>query len=993
MNSLTLATGDPRERSALRWALRICIVVLAYYVTGRLSLALPYIGSHITLIWPPAGIALAALLRWGPGMAPGLAIGAFCVTLDVGSPIALGAGVAVGNTLGPLAAALGLQRLGFHTALDRRRDVLLYGLLAAGGLAITATGGALSLAIAGVVPWDGLARAWSYWWLGDTVGALVVGVPLLTFSIHALRRHQTLGDAAGTLVLSGATVVCGAMALLAPAGQPGYLSPLIFMPHLLLCWLAVRAGVGVASLTALALAGCATWATSQGLGPFYTGNPHQGLALMWGYVATLSIIAVLVTALVAEVAASEERWQLALENSSAGVGDWNIRTGEMFFSRRLKALLGYGPDEITHTYGEWVSRLHPDDRPRLNDALHRHASGQTPAVRIEYRMRCKDGTWKWFEAQGRIVERDADGAAIRFVGAATDVSERRAAEERWRLAASLFEHLHEGLLITDAEHRILHVNPAYLRMSGHTRSELIGSVPALLQPPTPEQVSARAPMWASLKTLGSWRGETIDRRRNGEAYPQQATISAVRDADGEISHHVLVVSDITLARRQRVQLEQQARFDSLTQLPNRVYLAQLLRESLAQADREGQLLAVCYLDLDHFKPVNDQLGHQAGDQLLMELAARLRATVRDGDSVARLGGDEFVLLLRAHTVDEAGMALERVLKLISQPYSVGQSTPWHLTASIGATVYPIDGADADTLLRHADHAMYGAKQAGRNRVLFFDPELAREAAAQREAIERIEQALDTGELMLHYQPKVDMKRGLALGVEALLRWQHPERGLLPPGEFMPLVDPAEFAARLGDWVLQQAIAQLAAWHRMDIDLSVSVNITGRHLQDPNFAQRLGELLQQHPVPLSRKLTLEVLETTALADVAFTSGVMEQCRSLGVRFALDDFGTGYSPLTYLKRLPVDVLKIDRSFIHNMLDDAQDLAIVEGVIGLSRTFGCSVVAEGVESSAQAQRLVAMGCEIGQGYGIASPMPANAVSGWIKSYHLEDKAAVSP
>ena len=991
MNSLTLArSGSSREPNIMRWALRVCIVVLAYYLTGRLGLALPYIGSHISLIWPPAGIALAALLRWGPGMVPGVALGAACVALQVGSPLALGLAISAGNTLGPLAAALALQRFGFHCSLDRRRDILMYALAAGGGLALTATWGVLALALTGTLPWGGVARGWLFWWLGDVVGALATGVPLLTLDWAALRRPPRPGKALGTLALSALTVGTGAAALLAPAGQPGAgLSPLVFMPHLLLCWLALRAGVCAASFTALAVTACAAWGTSRGLGPFFTGEAHQSLALVWGYATTLSIITMLVTALVSEIAASEERWQLALDGSNTGVGDWDMRSGRMFFSRRLKALLGYRPEEITDTYGEWTTRLHPDDRPRLNEALQHHAAGQAPAVRTEYRMRCKDGSWKWFEVQGRVVERDEHGAPLRFVGAASDVSERRAAEERWRLAASLFEHLHEGLLITDADHRILHVNPAYLQTSGYSRHELLGTVPALLQPPKPEQMPLRAPMWASLKTQGTWRGETTDHRKNGEAYPQQVTISAVHGSDGQISHHVLVVSDITQARQHRAQLEQQARFDTLTQLPNRGYLAQLLREALAKADRDGHLLAVCYLDLDHFKPVNDQLGHQAGDRLLQELASRLQASMRGGDTVARLGGDEFVLLMHAHSVDETSMALERVLEVISRPYGLGRSAPRHLTASIGATVYPIDRADADTLLRHADHAMYGAKQAGRGRVLFFDPERAREATAQREAAERIEVALAAGELLLHYQPKVDMKHGRVLGVEALLRWRHPQQGLLPPGDFMPLIEPPEFAVRLGDWVLRQAIDQLAAWHNLGLHLSVSVNITGRHLQDPRFAQRLGELLRPHPPALARRLTLEVLETTALADVAFTSGVMEQCRALGVRFALDDFGTGYSPLTYLKRLPVDVLKIDRSFIHNMLGDAEDLAIVEGVIGLSRTFGCSVIAEGVESTEQARRLVEMGCEIGQGYGIAGPMPAEAVPGWISGYQQRMQA----
>jgi diguanylate cyclase (GGDEF)-like protein len=409
---------------------------------------------------------------------------------------------------------------------------------------------------------------------------------------------------------------------------------------------------------------------------------------------------------------------------------------------------------------------------------------------------------------------------------------------------------------------------------------------------------------------------------------------------------------------------------------------------MAACEREGCLLAVCYLDLDHFKPVNDRFGHAAGDRLLVELAGRLRGALRShaawSDAAARLGGDEFVLLLRTGTLEEAQLAVDRVLRVVCQPYVIGAGfEAVQITASVGATVYPLDRGDPDTLLRHADHAMYGAKQSGRNGYLFFDPEHSRRTEERVMAIGRLQEALDHHELILHYQPKVDMRRGTVLGVEALLRWNHPEQGVLPPGDFLPLVEHTGLSARIGDWVLEQALEQMALWQRMGLELSVSVNVSARHLQEPDFAQRLTELLARHPQSLGPKLELEVLETAALADVGYTSQLLEHCRGHGVRFALDDFGTGYSTLTYLKQLPVDVLKVDRSFIHNMLDDAQDLAIVEGVISLARTFGCTVVAEGVESPAQARMLIDLGCDVGQGMGLSPPMPAEAVYRWARDY----------
>ena len=309
--------------------------------------------------------------------------------------------------------------------------------------------------------------------------------------------------------------------------------------------------------------------------------------------------------------------------------------------------------------------------------------------------------------------------------------------------------------------------------------------------------------------------------------------------------------------------------------------------------------------------------------------------------------------------------------------------PVTVTASIGATVFPLDDADAETLLRHADHAMYGAKQAGRNGYLFFDAEHDRRAEARFVALGRVQEALDANEFRLHFQPKVDMRTGTVLGVEALLRWKHPEQGLIPPAQFLPLIENTGLSVSVGNWVLLHGIEQLAHWMRLGLDITLSINISARHLQEPLFAQHLAGLLSKYQTPVAQNLIIEVLETAALADVDYTCDLMEECRALGVRFALDDFGTGYSTFTYLKRLPLDLLKIDRSFVHNMLNDKQDMAIVEGVVGLSETFGCTVVAEGIESAEQAKVLIDLGCYVGQGNGIAEAMPVDDVYAWVRNY----------
>ncbi len=680
-------------------------------------------------------------------------------------------------------------------------------------------------------------------------------------------------------------------------------------------------------------------------------------------------------------------WATLFDAARMGIASWVGQGQDAYTSPRWRNLLGDPDGTATASVDGLLAITHEDDRRGLRMTLEATRNPGNDRFKIELRIMAHG--WRWFEISGNVPSRRSDGVPTRLVLALEDVTERRSAADREHLSASLFQHLHEGLLITDAEMRVLDVNPTYLKILGQKREELLGQVPPLLRATDDSSAhSQHANMWSSLQSTGTWRGELSERRRNGDACILQITITAVRGADSLARYHVLVISDITDQRRQRDRLERQAHYDELTRLPNRARLAQLLAEGMAATERDGCLLAVCYLDLDHFKPVNDQYGHAAGDRLLVELARRLRGALRShpvwSDRAARLGGDEFALLLRAQSIEEARLAVERVLRVSSMPYVVSDGQPPVIvTASIGATIFPIDRSDPDTLLRHADHAMYGAKQTGRNGYLIFDPEHSRRAEERIVAIGRVQDALDQHELVLHYQPKVDMRRGVVLGMEALLRWNHPVEGLIAPGLFLPIIDSTGLSVKVGDWVLDQALSQLAYWQAMGLDLTVSVNMSARHLQDPDFAPRLAELISRHGRALGSKLELEVLETAALIDVAHTSSLLERCRKLGVRFALDDFGTGYSTLSYLKRLPVDVLKIDRTFVHNMLEDRQDLAIVEGVIGLARTFNCTAIAEGVETAAQARLLLDLGCDVGQGHGIAMPMPASEVADWVRNY----------
>ncbi len=562
-------------------------------------------------------------------------------------------------------------------------------------------------------------------------------------------------------------------------------------------------------------------------------------------------------------------------------------------------------------------------------------------------------------------------------------AEQASVQHRLSLAAGVFTHAREGIMITDAAGLIVEVNEAFCRVSGYAREELLGRSPRLLDSGRHEP-GYYDRMWAELQQSGHWQGEVWDRRKSGELFASLETISAVRDERGRISHYITLMTDITALKEQAQRLEHIAHYDALTALPNRVLLGDRLKHAMAMAHRHGKRIAVVYLDLDGFKAVNDSQGHEAGDRLLVELATRLRLVLREGDTLARLGGDEFVAVL-LDLVDEAASQalLARMLREIAQPFQLDGKT-LQVSGSLGVSFYPqAESVDADQLLRQADQAMYQAKLAGKNRVQVFDAEQAAQLRGHHESVQSIREALERREFVLHYQPKVRLRNAELVGVEALIRWQHPERGLLPPAAFLPVIEDHPLGNEVGDWVIATGLQQLAEWRRQGLFLDLSINVSARHLQQPDFVARLLLALQQHPELQPQDLVLEVLETSALEDLVGVSRTMAEGVARGLAFSLDDFGTGYSSLTYLKRLPVAQLKIDQSFVRDMLDDVDDFAILDGVIGLASAFRREVVAEGVESLEHGAVLLQLGCEQAQGYGIARPMPAEQLPEWLRHW----------
>ena len=972
------------------------VVIVIYFSIAKLGLAFAMLESSVTIFWPAGGFALATLLLAGPKYIPGVFLGAFAVNLFISNSPLFSLLAAVGNTLETVCAYWILTKLRpINVSLGRLSDLFklfFYGAMFS--TLLSAIIGPLSLVILEGVAVNRLSGIALHWWMGNAIGIAFI-TPLILFWYQS-RQLSENNTSLELVVIYSLTILMGQVVIFHWLTPLNLADPSIAWLLPFIIWSGLRAGQRHTSLLILIIFLQALWSASQGVGHYANAMQDGGLINFWFFGMMIVIGGTVLTVMSAEnknrqdkakineIELREKEERLSLATVSNGVGIWDLypQTDELIWDDSMFSLFHIKKEDFSGAYDAWVSSLHSEDRDQAVLELQTALAGGDK-FDTDFRVIWPNGEIRNIKGIAKVF-RDESGKPIRMLGINADITNIKLSEEQLKLSASVFTHARESIIITDATGSIIDSNDTFTTITGYSREEVIGHNSRFLK-------SGRQPpefyveMWQTLQEEGHWYGELWNRRKNGEVYAEIKTISAVRDEHGITTHYVALGNDITPMKEHQNQLEHIAHFDILTNLPNRSLLVDRLSQAMLQCRRHAESLAVVFLDLDGFKAINDAYGHDVGDELLIALSVRMNEALREGDILARFGGDEFVAVLAdLMTAEDCEPVLERLLLASSEPLTVGDIV-LNVSASIGVTFYPEDNVDADKLMRHADQAMYIAKQSGKNCYHIFDTVQDNEIKAKRESLEAIRTALDNQQFVLYYQPKVNIRTSTIIGFEALIRWQHPTRGLLSPAEFLPAIENHTLSIEVGEWVIDTALAQMNQWHLMALSLpvNISVNIAAVQLQQPNFTKRLKSLLAAHPGVNPCYLELEVLETSALDDVKYVSKTMNECMALGVKFALDDFGTGYSSLTYLRHLPADLIKIDTSFVREMLHNEDDLAIVEGVIALAKSFKRDVIAEGVETEEHGTALLQLGCNLAQGYGIAKPMPASDIPRWVKEW----------
>ena len=670
-----------------------------------------------------------------------------------------------------------------------------------------------------------------------------------------------------------------------------------------------------------------------------------------------------------ELSATSQRLQLALDASNIYLWDWNLNTGESY-NARFSELLGYDLDQFGSRVQDLERFIHPEDFSHVRKAMVAHFKGETEQYQVEYRMRHATGEWRWIEDQGRVVEWDRNGRAVRMIGTRRDVTDYRQAQEQLRLSATVFENASEGIFILDRNFRFLAVNDYFTRITGYTEEEIRGrSVEEAGN--SGENRETYAEITRSLLNEGFWEGELTERRKSGETYPEWLQVSAVYNDDGRLTHYVGMFSDLTARREAEERVQYLSNYDRLTGFANRSQFRERLHKALTLARLNREEVALLFIDMDRFRPINDTLGHEVGDRLLNLAAERLRGLELDEENIARVGGDEFTVILEDHSQEQVEAICNQIINTMKKPFHFDQHELL-LGASIGVSTFPETARNVQNMVNQADLAMHQAKRAGGNNYQFYSSDM-RVASVEQLALETsLRKAIFKNEFVVYYQPKMDLGDDRISAVEALVRWEHPTMGLLSPRDFIPLAEETGLISAIGELVLERACRQAKQWHDQGLgDIGVSVNLSAHQFRKGNLLEIVDRVLDTTELP-PRLLELELTESLIMEDLDANVALLQELRTRGIALSLDDFGTGYSSLNYLKRFPVDTLKIDRSFVMEIDQSPDDSAITRAIIEMAHSLNMRVVAEGVETEQHLEILRLMGCDSIQGYLLSRPVP---------------------
>lgn len=971
---------------ALSWfnqhrLLTMVLVCLFHLLLSWLGLQVPFFNEHISLIWPATGFTIAVIWRLGYSYSISIAASVIMLTLYQGVPLASSIALGLGNALGPALAVrlFAVKKLRYQ--LDNARDLIWFLVFSIGvGTLITSVNGASQLWISGYVSdalWFSTMLAW---WFGDSFGVLVFGIPLLCFQ---RRQWRLLSGWQFWTVLS----LSGLTSLLVfwIPGAHLWSPTLLFVPLLVLLWIVLRQGLWASSVNVALITSLAVIGTVQGRGMFVDPEPLQSLFSISSYILVISLFSYLLAFLHQSGERTRDHVNSALQGSGLGIWQLDLQQDQVQFFGQAEVMLGYQPGELGRRFQHWTNLLHPDDAVPTRLALTQHLKGVTPFYQIEFRMRHKAGYWVWVLSQGRVVERDAQGRASRMVGSNTDISALKQADlavsQLKDFYATVLSKVVTGVWVGDARHRLIYVNQGLSRLMSMAETDLLNKQ---ILTDFPEQTLQhfRPFYYRAMHGLTPVRFETLPIQTPGgrQLFLSGWLVPLLKD--GSFDGMIGTVDDMTQQRQYEQQILQLAFVDQLTGLPNRAALQDKARDLLAGALQQQQQLAVYHIDLDHFQHINDSMGHDTGDMLLKMVAERLKMLTTAQDLLSRPGGDEFFLIRACRTEHDVLQTAHQLILLMSEAFAV-EERMLQVSCSIGIALFPQHGLSFAELQRMADVALYAAKAAGRNRYSLYNPQMS-EILHERLQLEHgMRSGLYAGQFSLHYQPVQTLADRQIVSVEALLRWQHPQLGSVSPVRFIPLAEHSGFIVELGEWVLQQALKQLARWRTQGVILRVAVNISTVQLRHPDFLRQLQQALTQHGVA-GNQLELELTESVLAEQVEQSRQLLQQIRALGVTLALDDFGTGYSSLAYLKSFPLDKLKIDRSFVRDLLTDPDDRAIVHSVVVLGHSLGLRVVAEGVEDAGQLHQLQLMDVDEVQGYLLSKPLPPEELENWLRRVH---------